>query len=96
LTLKEEMLTHSLQRIQQSLDHHEKLNEVCVPYSLEAPSPVSRFATGPPREGRDYSLERKQRRGRKSSRSISSLLRALVRLLLPSIHKHPKSQAYIR
>lgn len=71
LALKEDMLTHSLQRIKHSLDHHEKSNEAWVQYGQEPPRPVARFAASPTRKHRDYSPERNHHRARKTTRSIS-------------------------
>jgi hypothetical protein len=71
LALKEDMLAHSLQRIKNSLDHHETSNEAWVQYGQEPPRPVARFAAGPVRETRYHSPETNQHRARKSNRSAS-------------------------
>lgn len=71
LALKEDMLTHSLQRIKTSLDHHERSNEAWVQYGQEPTRPISRSASSPIREDRDYSPPRNHHRARKSTRSLS-------------------------
>jgi hypothetical protein len=71
LAVKEDMLTHSLQRIKHSLDHHEKSNEAWIEYGQEPPRPVARFATSPVRGERHHSPEKSHHRARKTNRSIS-------------------------
>ncbi|KAF7512481.1 hypothetical protein GJ744_001416 [Endocarpon pusillum] len=71
LASKENMLSHSLQRIKNSLDNHEISNEAWVQYGREPARPLARFATSPAREERHYSPERSQHRARKGNRSMS-------------------------
>jgi hypothetical protein len=71
LAFKENMLAHSLQRIKQSLDHHETSNEGWVEYGQEPPRSVARFAASPVRETRYHSPETNQRGARKPNRSMS-------------------------
>lgn len=71
LASKEEMFSHSIQRIKDSLDHHETSNEAWVQYGREPPRSSARFATSPVHEERHFSPERSQHRARKVNRSIS-------------------------
>lgn len=71
LASKEDMLSHSLQRIKNSLEHYERSNEAWVQYGREPPRPLARFATSSAREERHYSPDGSQHRARRGNRSIS-------------------------
>ncbi len=71
LASKEDMLSHSLQRIKDSLDHHERSFDAWVQYGPEPPRSLAGFATSPVREERHFSPERSQHRARQFNRSIS-------------------------
>lgn len=71
LARQEEMLTHSLQRIKQALDRHEKSNEELVSYGDEPVAPIQRFPPSPVRESHRHSPERRHVKARFSNRSRS-------------------------